>query len=418
MGLFIFCLSSCSNGKEIDNSNALSSTKILISNIKNANNLAKDNENSNNKVLENKASKENKKKSTENKKSTEENIKIKAFGDIMAHMPQVDHAYYINGEKGYDFTSQFEYIKDFVSDADISIGNFETSVNPDRSPSGYPRFTTPKDYIKDIKDTGFDVLTTANNHSADSGEKGIFDTITYMDDYGMAHVGTRKKEGNKILYRQVGNFKLAILAYTYGINGLEKEIVENNPSEVINYLTYDEIKKDIEDAKNNKADFIICYPHWGNEYESYPSQDQIKLGREMVEWGVDLVIGNHTHVVQPAETYKAKDGREGYIAYSCGNFVSMQSLESLGDIRCEHSVSFDINIEKNGEDTKAKIKSIDFYPLWVGHGSDEYGQYAKVYRTSDFLEGGKFYDKVDENQRDRIKQADTMVKDIINTKIE
>ncbi|NVF10992.1 CapA family protein [Anaerococcus sp. AGMB00486] len=410
--LIFFSLSSCKvkNEEKINSKEVVSIVK-LIDDIKNPEKTSDKDYKSNisTKIVNDK----------ENKKNNNiEKIRIKAFGDIMAHMSQVNHAFYSAGQTAYDFSSQFSYIKDFVSDSDISIGNFETSVNPDKEASGYPMFTTPVDYIKDIKDTGFDILTTANNHSADSGEKGIFDTISYMNKNDIDHVGTRIKNGDKILYRNVGNIKLAVLSYTYGINGLESIITENEPEDLINYLDSELIKNDIEDAKKNKADLIICYPHWGNEYESYPSQAQVELGRNMIEWGANIVIGNHPHVVQPAESYKAKDGREGYIAYSCGNFISMQSLEGLGDIRTEQTVAFDIRVEKNIATGEIRLDKVEFYPIWVGHGYDDYGAYAKVYNTTDFLEGGKYYDQVDEVQRERIRQADSMVTDTINTKVD
>lgn len=401
----LLSFSACSNDDNNLSKEAESNVAVLMDNIKNGSNK----EDGYRKEKTNSKDKKNK-----NKKSQKQSIRLKFFGDIMAHMGQVNHAYYYGGQN-YDFSSQFEYIDDFVKDSDLSFGNFETSINPDLDPSGYPRFTTPVEYIRDIKNAGFDVLSTANNHSADSGEKGIFDTINYMDKEDMAHAGTRVKDGKRFIYQNVKGLKLAFLSYTYGINGLEGVIEENKPEDLINFLDPEEIQRDIKKVKEDGADFVVVYPHWGNEYESYPSQYQITLGRNMVDWGADLVIGNHPHVVQPAEHYKSKDGRDGYIAYSCGNFVSMQSLESLGDIRCEHSVAFDIKLTKDNE--KTIIDSVEFYPIWVGHGSDEYGSFAKVYRTVDFLEDGKYYDYVDEYQRDRIRQADQMVTETINTKV-
>lgn len=153
------------------------------------------------------------------KKTNDEIINIKAFGDLMAHIDQVDYAKnYGNGE--YDFSNQFEYIKDFVKDSDLSIGNFETSVSKTREPSGYPQFTTPKEYIRDIKNAGFDVVSTANNHSVDSFEEGIFDTIDAMDEYGMAHSGTHKADGDRFIYLDVKGLKVAFMSYTYGVNVL------------------------------------------------------------------------------------------------------------------------------------------------------------------------------------------------------
>lgn len=351
------------------------------------------------------------------KETKDEIINIKAFEDLMAHMDQNDYAKnYGNGE--YDYSNQFEYIKDFAKDSDLTIGNFETSVSKTREPSGYPQFTTPKEYIRDIKKAGFDVLSTANNHSVDSFEEGIFDTIDAMDEYGMAHAGTHKADEDRFIYLDVKGLKVAFMSYTYGVNGLDSLIVENKPEEIVNYLDPEKIKADIKEAKKNKADLIIVYPHWGVEYQSYPSDEHIKLGRDMIDWGADLVIGNHPHVSQPAEKYKAKDGREGYIAYSCGNFVACQSYEVLGDIRTEQSVAFDINILKDKKTGKARLGKVEFYPIWNGHWNDQYGYLAKVFRTEDFLQGGKYFDKVNESQRERIKTCDEMIKKTINTKVE
>lgn len=351
------------------------------------------------------------------KETKDEIINIKAFGDLMAHMDQNDYAKNYGNDE-YDYSNQFEYIKDFAKDSDLTIGNFETSVSKTREPSGYPQFTTPKEYIRDIKKAGFDVLSTANNHSVDSFEEGVFDTIDAMDEYGMAHAGTHKADEDRFIYLDVKGLKVAFMSYTYGVNGLDSLIVENKPEEIVNYLDPEKIKADIKEAKKNKADLIIVYPHWGVEYQSYPTDEHIKLGRDMIDWGADLVIGNHPHVSQPAEKYKAKDGREGYIAYSCGNFVACQSYEVLGDIRTEQSVAFDINILKNKKSGKVKLGDVKFHPIWNGHWNDQYGYLAKVFRTEDFLQGGKYFDKVNESQRERIKTCDEMIKKTINTKVE
>lgn len=403
--LFALSFSSCNINQDKSVSDSNIKSNIILNNTKKSNDTS---------IVYKKIDKN---ASNTNEVSSDiEKINVKAFGDIMAHMGQVEYARnYGNGN--YDFSRQFEYIKDFVSDADLSIGNFETSINPDRQPSGYPRFTTPASYLHDLKNIGFDALSTANNHTLDSEEKGIYDTINALDNEGIYHSGTRNPGDDRIKYIKVKNIKIAFLSYTYGVNGLEGLVVDHKPSDIINFLDEDIIKEDIKKASKN-SDLIIVYPHWGVEYQSYPEQEQIKLARNMIDWGANIVIGNHPHVVQPAEKYKTKNGREGYIAYSCGNFVSNQSLEALGDIRTEQTVAFDINIEKNNKTNKVKLGEVEFYPIWVGHFSDEYGYLAKVYRTKDFLEGGKYFDKVNENQRERIKTCDEMVTKTINTKVE
>lgn len=170
--IILFSFSSCKNLKE-NPANNISSSDISSSKKE----VRKEND-KNKGII--KIDKKRSKKIDE--KTKDEIINIKAGGDLMAHIDQVDYARnYGNGK--YDFSNQFEYVKDFLSDSDLTIGNFETSVSKTREPSGYPQFTTPKEYIRDIKNAGFDMLSTANNHSVDSFEQGIFDTIDAMDEY-------------------------------------------------------------------------------------------------------------------------------------------------------------------------------------------------------------------------------------------
>src|SRR5699024_2610046 len=100
-------------------------------------------------------------------------VKLKAFGDIMAHMVQIQYAYN-RGGGDYDFSDQFTYLKDFIEDSDIAIGNYETTTNPNLAYAGFPRFNAPASYLRDLKDAGFDIVSTANNHSMDTELEGVF----------------------------------------------------------------------------------------------------------------------------------------------------------------------------------------------------------------------------------------------------
>ena len=282
----------------------------------------------------------------ENETDKVETITLKAVGDIMAHQIQNQYAQ-SKGGGSYDFTDSFTYVKDFISDADISIGNYETTTNPNLDYAGYPRFNTPPAYIEAIKDAGFDVLATANNHSLDTEVEGLLTTIDHIEENGLDHVGTKRDESERILIKDVNGIKLAFLSYTYGANGRENLVQVREEVEELNYLNDEQIETDIRTAKARGADFVIVYPHWGIEYQSSPDQRQIELGRNMIEWGADLVIGNHPHVVQPYEYVETSDGRKGFIAYACGNFISFQNLENNGDIRVEQAVAYEIELSKN-----------------------------------------------------------------------
>lgn len=344
------------------------------------------------------------KEKDEDKEGDYTKIKAKFFGDTMAHIGQVQYALAYGGGE-YDFSNQFSYIKDYVKDSDLAITNYETTSDPNREYSGYPAFNTPASYLKNIKEAGFDVVTTANNHALDTDEEGVQTTIEAIKEAGLDFVGTKEKDSDKILYKEINGIKVAILAYTYGANGKEDLLDVRDEVSSLNYLNEENVKSDIEEAKKNSCDFIIVYPHWGIEYESYPTDETIKLAHKMVDWGADLVIGNHPHVVQPVEVYKSEDGREGIIAYALGNFISKQSLEISGDIRVEQALSIEVTLEKDKKTGKKKLSDMKLHPLWVGTNYDQYGASSKTYLCEDFLEGGSKYDLVDDNMRARIQQA-------------
>lgn len=352
------------------------------------------------------------------KKPVIKKVKLKAFGDIMAHIAQIQYAHNKGGGE-YDFSDQFTYIKDFVKNADISIGNFETTSNPNLPYAGFPRFNVPESYLKNLKDIGFDIVTTANNHSMDTELEGVMTTMDAVKKAGLDYVGSFKNKSERILLKQVNGIKIAFLAYTYGCNGRENLIIPREEVENLCYLSNEEeIKKDITMAKAQGADFVVVYPHWGIEYQSMPNEAQISLGRKMIDWGADLVIGNHPHVVEPVELYQASDGREGLIAYALGNFISYQNYENNKDIRVEQSLALEIDLEKDLNSGKKKIADVTFHPIWVGSYYNEYGIDVKNHLTEDFLEGGKYFDLVNESQRARIKKANDMTLKIANTGVQ
>jgi poly-gamma-glutamate capsule biosynthesis protein CapA/YwtB (metallophosphatase superfamily) len=443
--LFIFLLvlglSSCSSGKgsKIDQNEASETTQTaegLINNILEDENykdhlaeisseentqtkkrVSKDEMKSEEEVAQRRAEEEEKLR--KEKEANSKTVRIKAFGDIMAHMGQVDYAFNAGGGEYYDFSDQFVYMKDFISDADLSIGNYETVSVDEREYQGFPTFNTPSSYMKYIKEAGFDIVTNANNHSFDQGTDGVVETIKAAEAAGLDHLGTHlKKDDDGILYKEVNDIKIAFLSYTYGANGMEGAVTDYEPEEILNYLEPENIKRDIKKAKKNKADFIVVYPHRGVEYQSYPSPEQIELGREMIDRGADVVIGNHPHVVQPAERYTTEDGREGFIAYACGNYISAQSLESLGDIRTEHSVAFDITLSKDMRDSSTEVKEVYAYPLWVGKEFTDIGASIRTYICEDFINDGPKANLVTEGQLARIQQAYDMTTETINTDVE
>lgn len=331
-------------------------------------------------------------------------LRIAAVGDIMFHMPQITYA---ETESGYDFSDSFELIAPYLQRADFTIGNYETTANPDYDWSGYPQFNAPPRTLDALQATGFDALSTANNHCIDTYQEGIVSTRREIQARGMTAFGTREEAGERVELTEVNGISIALLSYTYGFNGLEQVLTDEEYYSMVNPLDPDAIQTDIERAKELGAELVIIYPHWGIEYSRQASDEQIDLAHRMVDWGADLVLGSHPHVVQGQEWVEREDGTRAYIIYSMGNFISGQRLEYNEDIHVEQSVLLDILVTRN-EKGQINVDTVDTLPLWVDRTD------AGLFRTVCTKDGlGKYADLFEDWKLDRIRSAENDTKEIL-----
>ena len=337
---------------------------------------------------------------------TTTDISILAVGDIMFHMPQIKAASISEGE--YDFSPMFKYVKEYIQDADLALGNYETVTVNDRSYSGFPRFNSPIETIFALKETGFDILSTANNHSLDQGKIGIISTIETINSLGLKHVGTNSDKDTKPLIVEVEGIKIGILSYTFGLNGLDSLLTVEELSYMVNLIDEEKIQLEIQMLKDEDVDIIVSYIHWGHEYQKEPSEEQINLGHKLVEWGVNIVFGSHPHVVQKSELINI-DGKDNYIVYSMGNFLSNQREITMGNSFTEDGVMVKINIEKDLVLNETIIKEIEYIPTWVYRYNDGENYFYKILPTEDII-NGKLDLNVDSNTISRIEKSydDTM----------
>ena len=254
----------------------------------------------------------------------QERITLLFVGDLMQHDAQIKAA---RTAEGYDYSDCFRHVKKEISEADIAIGNLEVTLGG-KPYRGYPSFSAPDEFLYAIKDAGFDVLLTANNHCLDRGKHGLERTAHLLDSLQIPFLGTyRTPEDRQQRYPlliEKNGFRIALLAYTYDTNGLR-------PSEpnIVNYIDTIQIKGDIQAARQMKPDAIIACMHWGLEYHSLPNSSQKKLADWLIDQGVDHVIGSHPHVVQPMEVRPSKHHPSQHlIVYSLGNFISNMSKEN------------------------------------------------------------------------------------------
>lgn len=237
-------------------------------------------------------------------------------GDIMGHDTQINAA---KRDSGYEYDTTFSYLQPLFASHDLTIGNLELTLGI-KPYKGYPQFSSPVALAEALKNAGFDILVTSNNHTCDRGKDGIVNTLLVLDTLDIIHTGSFRNQAEKDKYYplvvRAKGYKLGFLNYTYGTNGLPAP----EPTRV-NYLDTGLMRQDLNKLDSLAVDKKIAITHWGKEYVDLPNAYQKKYANFLHEGGVQYVIGAHPHVIQPVYNDTLKDQ---LTAYSLGNFVSNQ----------------------------------------------------------------------------------------------
>jgi poly-gamma-glutamate synthesis protein (capsule biosynthesis protein) len=290
------------------------------------------------------------KEQVDTRNENQQTLTITAVGDIMFHMPQVDSA--LNKTTNtYEFDHWFQYLTPWFKSRDFVIGNLETTLSVTGPYKGYPAFKSPSEAASDLKTAGFNVLTTANNHSYDTGFNGLKSTIDALNAARIAHTGTFSKKGERpyVLLEKKG-YKVALFAYTYSTNGIT---VPADKSFAVNMINKEKMKSDLAQRPID-LDFTIVSLHFGNEYQRQPSAAQIELVDWLKTLNVDVVLGSHPHVLQKDVRVSTNDF---YVIYSMGNFISNQR-----DRYKDSGVVVNLKLSKIKETKDIQISLI---PTWV-----------------------------------------------------
>ena len=251
-------------------------------------------------------------------------IDLLATGDTVIH-----NSLYLYAEKedgSYDFSNYLTEINDIVSQYDIAYYNQETILgSSELGFSGYPQFNSPTEFGDAMLDAGFNTVSLATNHSYDRREKGVLSSLNYWKNTDAMYNGMADSEESRTNYmiKTVNNISYALLSYTYSTNGIT---VPSDKSYLVNVYNDELAKKDIE-ALRDKVDVLIVAMHWGNEYTFTPTETQKSQAKFLADLGVDIVIGNHPHCIQPIEWID-----DTLIIYALGNFISNQGIlyDSIG----------------------------------------------------------------------------------------
>jgi poly-gamma-glutamate synthesis protein (capsule biosynthesis protein) len=290
-------------------------------------------------------------------------------GDLMCHSTQFNYAK-VNADS-FDFTDVYSEVKKYLSEPDLTIGNLETVIaGKETRYSGYPYFNAPDDFVFALKDAGFDLLITANNHALDQGWDGVKKTVEVINEYKIHRTGTfiSQEDRDSIRIFDVNSIKIAVLAYSENTNGLP---IPKGKDFVISLIDEELIKNDIIKAREKNVDIVVVHLHYGLEYIREPNDYQKEVVQKVIKLGADIIIGGHPHVIQPFDYYKTNNTKldPGFIAYSMGNFISNQRWRYS-----DAGVILNIQISKNKLTDSIYISDVNYFPTWVFKGQTEKGR--------------------------------------------
>lgn len=304
-------------------------------------------------------------------------------GDILMMKSQIATAKKSDGT--YDFTRSFEPMRELFNSVDLMFGNYEgtfggeeyaytqnigdsrpkTPDNPNPS-SRFQEFSSPDILAQNLKDLGFDVLTTANNHCLDRDRGGLFRTINIIRDTGLYQTGTflSEEDRNTPLIIDVNGIKIGIIATTDSINSYDERLTQEEHAFLVSrlYENTERLKADILSCRNNGAEFIIACVHWGDEYENTQNSTQKKTALNLIEYGVDAIMGSHPHVVQPIEWIEAeRDGKKINVPviYSLGNFIS-----NMAPSPRDYGLFVKMELTKDASSCDISVTKLEYLPIY------------------------------------------------------
>ena len=276
-------------------------------------------------------------------------------GDNLIH--QAIFSQYEMGVTDYDFKEDYALMKPYIEAADLSFINQETiCAGEEFGLSHYPQFNGPTQILDAVADTGFDWLAASSNHSLDKGSDALLAELNYLHenypDISMTGAYRSEEESNQYIVREVNGIKVGLLGYTYGLNGIP--LPEDMPW-LVELINEDQIQKDME-ALSKISDVQIVSMHWGTEYHTEIEAEQQALAQKMNEWGVEVIIGTHPHVIKPAEIIQGEK-QDTLCYYSLGNFLSAQDTnEGMVGGMASFTLQYDFDTQETS------FKDVKFTP--------------------------------------------------------
>ncbi len=312
---------------------------------------------------------------------------IMLTGDLMCLSSQ---QYAARSGKTYDYNSSFKLVRPIFAQGDFVMGNLETCLsysNPytaeEKTVQDNPNCNAQATFLDALRYAGYDAVATANNHSGDTGTKGLYETVQMLDTYHIAHTGTFTRAGEqRFILCEINGIKVAFLSYTEILNTKYGELAIPNAQKpiLLNLYSEESVRRDVRAARDAGAEFIVAYNHWGTENTHDYTQKQVEHAQQMADAGVDFIAGSHSHCLQGPKRFTASDGRVVPCIFSMGNFVSGMGREINND-----TVILKLDLARKGEDVV--LESVGYIPckVFVEYG----GGHHVIVPTSPALNGGK-----------------------------
>lgn len=324
-------------------------------------------------------------------------LKMLSVGDNLIHNGIYEQAQARAGGNGYDFSFAYKNVASAIKEADIATLNQETVIAEGYKPSSYPMFNSPKELGDEMVKIGFDVVNLATNHMLDKTTKGLIQAMDYWDTKeGVVRTGAYRNEEelNKVEFIEKDGLKIGLVGVTQHTNGIK--LPTDTAVKIIYTDNEEAIKAKIEAAKK-ECDVVLVNAHWGEEYTNVPTDLQRNLAKKMADWGADVIIGHHPHVIQPVEWIEKDDGSRTLVAYSLGNFISQQNRapRMIGGM-----LRYDLT--KDFASGKVTISNVSFETIVTHFVNNKHD--IQIYRLS------QYNDTLAKAQASRLKQSDFSMK--------
>lgn len=348
-------------------------------------------------------SSENQMKTNENDEVLQSNqMKINLSGDVLLHASVFNAAK--TGEGTYNFTPFFSLAKDLF-DGDLNILNMEGPVDArgeNKNIQTYPTFNAPIEILDSLKEIGITTLITANNHSLDMSKNGLVNTRRNIIDKEFDAIGTyeTQEDSDTPFIKEINGIKVGIAAFTDSTNGIQ--IKDGNyflKRFVLSESAIPDLTKEVQKLHQAGAEYTIVSLHWGAEYADKPTKTQEKIAQALADAGVDLIMGNHSHCVQPIKKITTElngKSKECVIIYSLGNFFVNQT--GLNTPKTQYGMVVSLNVSKENDGT-IKLLNLDYTPTFMLYNKSEKGENAfRVFAAEKYMESDenskKAYDHV------------------------